>query len=443
LIAFFNTATNVRMSKYILSFLLLTITHYISGQNRIQGCITDEQTGKVLPYALIRTTAGDEGGVAEENGCFDFTVKTLPVEIEISLVGYENKKLKVTTSSILRIQLKQATYMMNQVEITDFSFERVAGNTTRSIWDYAWLDGQLLLCEYGTSLSRSRMILITTEGDTLAMNNAPGRSFAMFNDCMNKAYLLSKDSLWEYFLEKDELKYFPAESAILAERVLQYCVGVNEASIYFAIPSGAELRLGQDPIAMKYKTHNDKMQYYRFDKAMDKLMAFESVEDEFVQKLKKDEIEYGDGPQPRPPIDSHSYAASKVFFYQIMCKEIDAPMYYLNDSLYILDHTNEELKVYSQSGTFIRHLPMTHHLIPHYNRESICDEMRQNIYVVYETNGIYTLKKLDTNNASVGSGITIPHLFPEHITITDNYIYYIHRDEKVHEAHVLSRLKIN
>jgi CarboxypepD_reg-like domain len=431
-------------------FVLLVIVFSISplvglkAQVKISGCITQQNTTKPLPQVIIQLSDGSGGDVSDDNGCFEFEVEKLPVDLIFRLIGYETARVHFVQKEILKIVLTPSEVLLPEIQITNKNVERFAGNERRSIWDYAWMDNQLLLCEYGSSLTKSRVILMNTVGDTLATSLAPARPESMFNDCGHFAYLMSRDSLWEYYIENGALNYFPAQPAILAERVLQYCVGQNSESIYFAVPSGKELRLGDDPYAFRYESNNDKIRYYLFDRQSEKLRLFKTVTDEFTLALKKDEMEYGNGPQPKLRTESaSSTAASKYFFWKVMCKEVDAPMYHVRDSLFILDHANGKMEVLDADGEPIRSVPIHYHLDPTYLRQSIMDESGQNLYALFEEDRLISLQRIDLSSGKLLERITIPHIYPEHITISGAYIYYLCRDEKIREAHVLNRLKLN
>jgi hypothetical protein len=422
---------------------LLICSTNLGAQITIEGVVRDSLTNAALQYVIVAEVNGEDEDVTDGRGRFKVVVKSLPVELFVRIIGHETKRVVVSNAAFLTIQLSPMNFILGQIEISAESVNRVAGNERRSIWDYTWLGNEILMTEYGTSLSKSRVLLMNVYGDTIAQTNSPDRPVSMFTDCNGYAYLMSTDSLWQFYFDHGDLKRYPAESAALADRVLRYCVGQNDESIYFAVPSGRELRLGDDPYAFRYKTNNDQMRYFRFDRQTEKLMLMESVADEFVKNLKKDEVEYGNGPQPKKMTGSaFSEAASKHFFWTIMCPEIDAPMYYVADSLYVLDHTANRMLVISEEGKISREVNVSYHLDPNYQRASLTDIAGERLFAIFENSGIITLKQLDLATGEPISEFKIPHPFPEHISVSGDWLYYLCRDEKVHEARVLNRLKL-
>ena len=427
----------------LICLCLLTWPALTSAQLIIEGVVRDSITNAALQYVLVAETNGRDEDVTDVRGRFKLVVNDLPVELFVRIIGYETKLVVVDDLSFQEISLSPANFILDEVKISAESIDRVAGNERRSIWDYTWLGNEILMSEYGTSLSKSRILLMSVYGDTIAQTASPDRPVSMFTDCNGYAYLKSADSLWQFYFDNGALKRYPAESAALADRVLRYCIGQNDEAIFFAVPSGQELRLGDDPYAFRYKSNNDQMRYFRFDRQSEKLILMESVTDEFVRKLKKDEEEYGNGPQPKRMVSSaFSEAASKHFFWTIMCKEIDAPMYHVSDSLYILDHTGDRLIALDSQGKIKRECAINYHLDPDYQRASIADNSGERLFAVFENSGMVTLKQLDLNSGKPITEIKIPHPFPEHISISGNYVYYLSRDENVREARVLNRLKL-
>ncbi len=424
-------------------FLIVLCNHHCDAQKKINGCITDQNTGKAVPYVIVQEVDGTRGEVSDDAGCFTISVDQLPVTLSFQLLGYETKTILFLDEKTNTIQLEPSNVLLNEMTISASGAHRLAGNVKRSIWDYCWFDGQILLCEYGYTLSDSRVILMSEEGDTLAIAETPDRPTGMFNDCTGAAYLVSRDSLWQCYREGKSLRFFPTESAELVDKVLKYCVGQNEQSIYFAIPAGKEFRIGDDNMAFNYPTNNDRMNYYIFDRQSEKLQLIKSVADEFTIALKNDEVAYGNGPQPSLRTSSpYSVAASKLFFYTIMCREIDAPMFYIDDSLYIFNYVSGYIEKMDSQGIGTGKTEVKYHLDKDYNRLTILDEEKKNIYLLYESKGMVTLHLLDLQNCVSQLSISIPHIFPEHITVAGNYIYYLCRDERVKEARVLNKLKI-
>jgi hypothetical protein len=434
-------------SAHLLSLVLFVsvvfMQHKALAQINISGTVQDAMSGRRLEHAVVIKDQGTWMDVTDEEGNFSFDVFELPVNIVVRLFGYQTKEITVNSTVPLDIYLTSEIFLLGEIDIAATASERVAGNARRSIWDYAWLDNQLLLCEYGTSLSRASMLLLDLHGDTIARAESPARPVKLLNDCASGAYLMSRDSLWEYYVQDGVLLHDIAESAALENRVLRYCVGQNETQIYFAVPSGQEWRTGEDVYAFKYKTNNHVMRYYAFDRATEKLRTLTQIEDVEVRKLKADEIAYGKGPQPVKSAGSaFSEAASQYFFWTIMCREIDAPMYHVRDSLYILDHTTGNIIVMDDSGKEERRIKIDYHLLPCYQRASLVSQQGDRLYAVFESGGMVSLAQIDLDNGRLKPGISIPHIFPEHITIHDNTIYYLSRDEKVREARVLNRLRM-
>ncbi|MDR0687346.1 MAG: TonB-dependent receptor [Prevotellaceae bacterium] len=66
-----------------------------SGQISIAGRVLDSRTNEALVGASVKVTGSTQGVVAGVDGSFTFTVSSLPVSIEASLLGYNTQELDV------------------------------------------------------------------------------------------------------------------------------------------------------------------------------------------------------------------------------------------------------------------------------------------------------------------------------------------------------------
>lgn len=423
--------------------LCLCFVENTIAQQVIEGCVFDDETGAPLSFVSVRNEDGDIGCVSDDSGCFALKVDSLPIVLQFQLLGFKTEFREVKSVERIIVRMKSSTIMLNELNINAKKDHRFAGNTKHCVWDYGWLNGHLLICEFQNTLSKSRLVLLTTTGDTLSYRKTPDKPLGIFNDCTGAVYFVSADSLWQCFFEKDHIEFGVAESPELIDRVLKYCVGQNDESIYFAIPSGKEIRIGADVFAYNYESNNDRMNYYIFDRNTEKMDLFKTVSDEFTLALKKDEQEYGNGPQPKRFTGSaFSNAASKLFFYTIMCKEIDAPMYLVDNTLFIFNSNDNYIEKCDLNGVSQSKCSMEFHRQKNYQRMTIMDEEHHNIFALFEEDGYLSLHRINLSNGSLMDSISIPNIFPEHITIRDGYIYYLCRDQMVKEARVLNRIKL-
>jgi hypothetical protein len=117
------------------------------------------------------------------------------------------------------------------------------------------------------------------------------------------------------------------------------------------------------------------------------------------------------------------------FYKNMAARPLYAPMIPLNDSLYLFYHLNDSCIVYNHQGEFVRTTPMSYHHKKGWKEEHVVDEEKQNIYTIYNHNGLTHLWQLSLNDCSIVSTIKLEeHSYPEKIKIKDGYCYYLHKE---------------
>lgn len=97
----------------ILFFWIYPFTH---AQVTISGTIRDEVTNEPVPFAAIVEKGQSNGTVTDLDGKFSFQVKSLPVTLSISLIGYKPKAIFAEQAK-LSIKLKSTVYQLREAYV--------------------------------------------------------------------------------------------------------------------------------------------------------------------------------------------------------------------------------------------------------------------------------------------------------------------------------------
>ena len=83
----------------------------------IKGKVTDT-SGNALPYMNVLVKGTTTGTTTSDSGEFSLTVKSLPVTIVVSSIGFKTKEVKVTSNSFLTIAIKEGDESLGEIIIT-------------------------------------------------------------------------------------------------------------------------------------------------------------------------------------------------------------------------------------------------------------------------------------------------------------------------------------
>jgi iron complex outermembrane recepter protein len=86
--------------RQVLAFLSLFLAcHCLNAQTEIKGKVLDANTGESLPFAVIKVRGTTNGVSTDYDGTFTLSVSSLPVVLEVSLVGYESQNIDVSSAA--------------------------------------------------------------------------------------------------------------------------------------------------------------------------------------------------------------------------------------------------------------------------------------------------------------------------------------------------------
>jgi iron complex outermembrane receptor protein len=83
----------------------------------IKGKVTDK-SGNTIPYMNVLVQGTSTGTTTSDAGEFSLAVKSLPVTLVLSSMGFETKTVKVTTSDFITITVQEASEGLDEVVIT-------------------------------------------------------------------------------------------------------------------------------------------------------------------------------------------------------------------------------------------------------------------------------------------------------------------------------------
>ncbi|MGO2103356.1 MAG: SusC/RagA family TonB-linked outer membrane protein [Psychroflexus halocasei] len=122
-----NEVMNVFEKKTGFNYALLnhTITAIADKYQEpiISGKITDNQ-GVPLPGATIFEKNTSRGTTSDFDGVFSIQVKSFPVTLVVSYMGFESKEIKVTKSEFLNLSLQQSDNLLDEVVVTALGIKR-------------------------------------------------------------------------------------------------------------------------------------------------------------------------------------------------------------------------------------------------------------------------------------------------------------------------------
>ena len=107
----------MKQTRKILMFTFLFMLPIAMLAQTIKGKVTDK-SGNTIPYMNVLVKGTSTGTTTNDAGEFSLAVKSLPVTLVVSSMGFETKTVKVTNSDFITITVQEASEGLDEVVIT-------------------------------------------------------------------------------------------------------------------------------------------------------------------------------------------------------------------------------------------------------------------------------------------------------------------------------------
>ncbi len=103
--------------------LLILLSFFFIGnvfaQHVIKGTVYDQKSRETLIGANIIVPSTGQGTMTDFDGFFSLEIDQLPIEIEVSFIGFEKKNITVKSTEALKILLGEDKQILSEIVITD------------------------------------------------------------------------------------------------------------------------------------------------------------------------------------------------------------------------------------------------------------------------------------------------------------------------------------
>jgi hypothetical protein len=314
-------------------------------------------------------------------------------------------------------------------------------------------NGILLCCSDEKNYFMRRL---DSQGEKINETSIRSHPKKLYKDCMEKVHLVYSDSIYETVLVNNSIGIFQPKAVMGIFNLLKSCVYKDDKNLVKYTYSKQDQCIEYSAINILNK--RTQILYVGEDRARNRELREYGAE----KANAEDQLFHTVPPPPPPsnpnPLPSHLPDSpgdlgilqkarekwdNKKFYDLILIKPTYIPMFELNDSLIIFDHLNDSAVVFTKAGVRVRSFQIYYHYFPGWKNELITNLEKTKIYARYEKEGLTILRELNPTNGKTQRIINLEkHVFPEHIQINDDFIYYIYKDYLDQNMHYLYKQHI-
>lgn len=423
--------------KPILSLLfVLFLSAGALSQTTVRIIAKDRSNGDPVSRVFIRQYQGDsmvKSQYTNLKGAAYFTVSTQeatrfelehiafsPLE-DIQTKIYSGKANDTLTVQVRMYYLKER--MLDQVVIKPIGVPDTIFESSRvSVTDFEFLpDDNLLLLTYPKNLKKGTELVLYDGYNLLGEIPLPEKGKELIRDYRGNPHVVTEKNVYGITETNKQIQIAQIEK----NYYMTYIAPILDTSYtkyYFS----------------NFNPNYPAFDYFTYDVMDSTYRKIAKVQDDLMMELYRSEFKWVDirtklwakEKENETGIDKEIWVGMYYFTGSIYYKELYAPMFERNDSIFLFDHYKNLLFKYSYLGDVIDSIPIYYHLQAKENgwkKELIQDYETGEIYIHYELAGKAQLRHFNTTTGKLSSPVELHFKYPENIQIKGNSVYYIYR----------------
>lgn len=178
--------------------------------------------------------------------------------------------------------------------------------------------------------------------------------------------------------------------------------------------------------------------YFSFDQLDSSYMKIMEIKDDLMMELYRAEYKWVDvrtklwaaNLEIETGIDKEIWVGANYFTNTVYYKQLYAPMFRRNDSIFVFDYYKDKLFSFDERGNRLDSIPIFHHYQPKqtgWKKTLLQDDVNGDVYAFFEKGGICSVQKIDLKTGALGNKIQFDHKYIDKLAISGNRAYYIYR----------------
>ena len=358
---------------------------------------------------------------------------------------YDTREVQVSASSIKDDTIYNRFYLIpSKVQhITEMVVKpvgvpyKVFGSERVSVADYEVLpSGKLLLLAYPKRLKKGSELLIADGFNVETSFAVPGVAEELVRDFRGNSHILCKDNVFGVYLTKTNVQIANIEKDYFVKYVMPI-LDTNKSKLYFS----------------NFNPDYPAFEYYAFDQLDSSYTKIANIKDDLMMELYRSEYKWVDVrtklwaryKEQETGIDAEIWVGANYFTQSVYYKELYAPMFERNDSLFVFDYYSDKLYTYDFLGNPLDSVAIYHHYKPKstgWKKHLVQDNVTGQVYAHFEKDGNNFVGLIDLQTGEIKERVKLEYRYVENISVHDNFVYYIYREFETAQKKYLFREKL-
>lgn len=418
------------MKNLLLFIFCFSFTSYSQNSIVIKGILKDKIDGKSIPNATISIIVDSVkySSFSQQRGSFLLEIPRsdkygLKVVHEL-YSDYEeivSNNIKKDTLEVI-IVMTRAKFLDTFTIIAPGIPKKVFGDSLLSVADFEVLkDGKIVLLTYPKRLNKGSELLLWDQTSILSRKKVEGLAEELIRDFRGNPHVICKDKVYGVNIIENNFSLSTLDKEYF-KKYLSPILDTNKSKLFFS-------NFNKD-----YPSFN----YYSYDQLDSTYTKIVEITDDLMMELYRSEYKWVDvrtklwakNQELKTGIDAEIWVGANYFTQSVYYKQLYAPMFHRNDTLFVFDYYKDQLRRFNQKGEVLDSITIFHHYHPKetgWKKKLIQDQITGQIYAVMDIAGYSYIRHLDTETGKLGDKIQLEYRYVEKIEINNNSVYYIYR----------------
>ena len=292
-------------------------------------------------------------------------------------------------------------------------------------------DGRLILLTYPKQLKKGSELLLYDGSRVLNTFSVPGVATDLIRDYRGNPHVVCKENVFGIHVDKNKISISNLQKEYFTKYVAPI-VDTNTSKMYFST----------------FNPDYPAFEYFAYDQLDSTYLKIVGIEDEFMMELYRAEYKWMDvrtklwarNREIQTGIDAEVWVGANYFTQSIFYKEVYAPLFHRNDSLFVFDYYKDKQFIYNAAGEKLDSTSLYHHYQPKrtgWQKNLIQDRTTGEIYATYDRAGYTYIGWVDTKTGEINEQVRLDKRYAEHIKIDGNFVFYVYREfESIDKKHL-------
>ncbi len=335
-----------------------------------------------------------------------FKTKSLTDTLKITLPLKPSKLLQFKEVVVKAPGLTDTVFQSDRLSVADFEIQN---------------NGDILILAYPKQLNRGSELLLYDGQQILTSFQVNDQAQSLTRDYRGNTHIICKDNVFGVIIDKVEIR-----------------LGILPKSYFMKYVAPIVDTIQTKLFLSNFNKDYPAFEYYTFDQEDSSYRVILKIEDEFMMEMYRAEYKWMDirtklwakNKELETGIDAEIWVGANFFTQSIYYKEVYAPLFRCNDSIFVFNYPKDKLEIYNKFGECIDSIPIYHH----YNAKQtgwqsqlIQDKITGAIFAIYEKSGSKYLGLLDLKTGSIKEKIKLGFRYVDKIRVHNNIVYYVYR----------------